>query len=169
MGNWKTDYIATKFSPDVIPQMKKDYAKLLATHNRDSEKAFLDPQMDIIFSYDVSAKLYAKNNWIFDEEVKTQVEHYLNKGLGELLPTKEHIAKMLYDIAVETVTPRDKILALKEYADIMGYNQSDNENSGAVQNVILVADNGDNLTWEEKMLKQQQDLKERTTELLMKH
>lgn len=167
MGNWKTDYIAVKFDPVEIPQMKKGYAKLLAIHNRDSEKAFVDPQMDIIFKFDISAKLYAKNNWVFDDEVKKLVEYYLDGGIADILPTKEKVAKMLFNIAQDTYTTKDKILALKEYADLMGFSSKDKEQqSGNVQNVILLTDNGDNLTWEEKMRKQQFELKEQAEKML---
>ncbi|HHV6356553.1 TPA: hypothetical protein ACUMPZ_001764 [Haemophilus influenzae] len=166
MGNWKSDYIAVRFSPDEIPIMKKQYAKLLARCQRDSDKAFIDPQMDIIFKFDVSAKLYAKNNWVFDEEIISLVEHYLNDGLIDVLPTKEKIAKMLLDIAEDTHNAREKILALKEYSEIMGFSDSGEATESAVQNVILLTDNGSELTWEEKMRQQQHNLKEQAENLL---
>lgn len=166
MGNWKSDYIAVRFSPDEIPAMKKQYAKLLARWQRDSDKAFTDPQMDIIFKFDVSAKLYAKNNWIFDEEVISFVEHYLNDGLIDVLPSKEKIAQMLLDVAHNTHNAREKILALKEYSEIMGFSNSSEQTESAVQNVILLTDNGSELTWEEKMRQQQHNLKEQAESLL---
>ena len=166
MGNWKSDYIAVRFSPDEIPVMKKQYAKLLARWQRDSDKAFTDPQMDIIFKFDVSAKLYAKNNWIFDEEVITFVEHYLNDVLVDVLPNKEKIAQMLLDIAHNTHNAREKILALQEYSKVMGFSDGGEQNESAVQNVILLADNGDTINWEEKMRKQQHNLKEQAETLL---
>lgn len=166
MGNWKSDYIAVRFSPDEIPVMKKQYAKLLARWQRDSDKAFVDPQMDIIFKFDVSAKLYAKNNWIFDEEVISFVEHYLNDGLIDVLPSKEKIAQMLLDIAHSTHNAREKILALKEYSEIMGFSDTSEQTESAVQNVILLTDNGSELTWEEKMRQQQHNLKEQAENLL---
>ena len=166
MGNWKSDYIAVRFSPDEIPAMKKQYAKLLARWQRDSDKAFTDPQMDIIFKFDVSAKLYAKNNWIFDEEVISFVEHYLNDGLIDVLPSKEKIAQMLLDVAHNTHNAREKILALKEYSEIMGFSNSSEPTESAVQNVILLTDNGSELTWEEKMRQQQHNLKEQAKSLL---
>ena len=155
MGNWTSDYIAVRFSPDEIPIMKKQYAKLLARCQRDSDKAFIDPQMDIIFKFDVSAKLYAKNNWVFDEEIISLVEHYLNDGLIDVLPTKE-----------DTHNAREKILALKEYSEIMGFSDSGEATESAVQNVILLTDNGSELTWEEKMRQQQHNLKEQAENLL---
>lgn len=166
MGNWKSDYIAVKFSPDEIPAMKKQYAKLLARWQRDSDKAFTDPQMDIIFKFDVSAKLYAKNNWIFDEEVISFVEHYLNDDLIDVLPNREKIAQMLLDIAHNTHNAREKILALKEYSEIMGFSDSGEQTESAVQNVILLTDNGDIINWEEKMRNQQHNLRETTESLL---
>ena len=166
MGNWKTDYIAVRFNPDVIPQMKKDYAKLLAQYKRDSDRAFTDPQMDIIFQFDVSAKLYAKNNWIFDKDVLTHVQHFLNEGLSDVLPTKEKVAQMLWDLANDTHNTRDRILALKEYCEVMGYGSSEEEVEHAVQNVILLTDNGSELTWAEKMRQQQHNLKVQAEELL---
>lgn len=166
MGNWKSDYIAVRFSPDEIPAMKKQYGKLLARWQRDSDKAFTDPQMDIIFKFDVSAKLYAKNNWIFDEEVISFVEHYLNDGLIDVLPSKEKIAQMLLDVAHNTHNAREKILALKEYSEIMGFSNSSEQTESAVQNVILLTDNGSELTWEEKMRQQQHNLKEQAESLL---
>lgn len=166
MGNWKSDYIAVRFSPDEIPAMKKQYAKLLARWQRDSDKAFTDPQMDIIFKFDVSAKLYAKNNWIFDEEVIGFVEHYLNDGLIDVLPSKEKVAQMLLDVAHSTHNAREKILALKEYSEIMGFSNSAEPTETAVQNVILLTDNGSELTWEEKMRQQQHNLKEQAESLL---
>lgn len=166
MGNWKSDYIAVRFSPDEIPAMKKQYAKLLARCQRDSDKAFVDPQMDIIFKFDVSAKLYAKNNWIFDEEVISFVEHYLNDGLIDVLPSKEKIAQMLLDVAHSTHNAREKILALKEYSEIMGFSNASEQTETAVQNVILLTDNGSELTWEEKMRQQQHNLKEQAESLL---
>lgn len=166
MGNWKSDYIAVRFSPDEIPAMKKQYAKLLARWQRDSDKAFTDPQMDIIFKFDVSAKLYAKNNWIFDEEVISFVEHYLNDRLIDVLPSKEKIAQMLLDVAHNTHNAREKILALKEYSEIMGFSNSSEPTESAVQNVILLTDNGSELTWEEKMRQQQHNLKEQAESLL---
>ncbi len=169
MGNWKSDYIAVRFSPDEIPAMKKQYAKLLARWQRDSDKAFTDPQMDIIFKFDVSAKLYAKNNWIFDEEVISFVEHYLNEGLIDVLPSKEKIAQMLLDVAHSTHNAREKILALKEYSEIMGFSNNAEPTESAVQNVILLTDNGSELTWEEKMRQQQHNLKEQAESLLAKN
>ena len=166
MGNWKSDYIAVRFSPDEIPVMKKQYAKLLARWQRNSDKAFVDPQMDIIFKFDVSAKLYAKNNWIFDEEVISFVEHYLNDGLIDVLPSKEKIAQMLLDIAHSTHNAREKILALKEYSEIMGFSDTSEQTESVVQNVILLTDNGSELTWEEKMRQQQHNLKEQAETLL---
>lgn len=166
MGNWKSDYIAVRFSLDEIPAMKKQYAKLLARWQRDSDKAFTDPQMDIIFKFDVSAKLYAKNNWIFDEEVISFVEHYLNEGLIDVLPSKEKIAQMLLDVAHSTHNAREKILALKEYSEIMGFSNNAEPTESAVQNVILLTDNGSELTWEEKMRQQQHNLKEQAESLL---
>ena len=166
MGNWKTDYIAVRFSPDEIPAMKREYAKLLATYKRDSGKAFTDPQMDIIFKFDVSAKLYAKNNWVFDEEIVKLTEHYLNDGLSEVLPTREKVAQMMLDIVHDTYNTRDKILALKEYAELMGFNSGSEAVGTAVQNVILLTDNGSELTWEEKMRQQQHNLKEQAESLL---
>lgn len=166
MGNWKSDYIAVRFSPDEIPVMKRDYAKLLAKWKRDGDKAFVDPQMDIIFKFDISAKLYAKNNWIFNEEVIQLTEHYLNDGLADVLPTREKIAQMMLDIVHDTHNTRDKILALKEYAELMGFNSESNVVTEAVQNVILLTDNGSELTWEEKMRQQQHNLKEQAESLL---
>lgn len=166
MGNWKSDYIAVRFDPELIPAMKKEYAKLLAVHKRDSDKAFVDPQMDIIFKFDVSAKLYAKNNWVFDDEVVKLTEHYLNDGLADVLPTKQKVAQMLWDMAMDSHNTRDRILALKEYAEIMGFAESNEQVEKAVQNVILLTDNGDNLTWEEKMRMQQHALKEQAEKLL---
>lgn len=166
MGNWKSDYISAKFSPELIPEMKKQYAKLLAQHNRDSDKAFVDPQMDCIFQYDVSAKLYAKTNWVYDNDVKTQLEHYMTAGLGDVLPTKEQIAKRLLDIANSTPVAREQILALREYTEIMGFVKGEHEQSSATHNVILITDNGDKSTWEEKALAQQHNLKVTTEELL---
>lgn len=166
MGNWKSDYIAVRFDPELIPAMKKEYAKLLAVHKRDSDKAFVDPQMDIIFKFDVSAKLYAKNNWVFDDEVVKLTEHYLNDGLADVLPTKQKVAQMLWDMAMDSHNTRDRILALKEYAEIMGFAESNEQVETAVQNVILLTDNGDKLTWEEKMRMQQHALKEQAEKLL---
>lgn len=166
MGNWKSDYIAVRFDPELIPAMKKEYAKLLAVHKRDSDKAFVDPQMDIIFKFDVSAKLYAKNNWVFDDEVVKLTEHYLNDGLADVLPTKQKVAQMLWDMAMDSHNTRDRILALKEYAEIMGFAESNEQVEKAVQNVILLTDNGDKLTWEEKMRMQQHALKEQAEKLL---
>lgn len=166
MGNWKSDYIAVRFDPELIPAMKNEYAKLLAVHKRDSDKAFVDPQMDIIFKFDVSAKLYAKNNWVFDDEVVEWTEHYLNEGLSDVLPTKEKVAQMLWDIAMDSHNTRDRILALKEYGEIMGFGENSEQTERAIQNVILLTDNGDNLTWEEKMRMQQHALKEQAEKLL---
>ena len=166
MGNWKSDYIAVRFDPELIPAMKREYAKLLAIHKRDSDKAFVDPQMDIIFKFDVSAKLYAKNNWVFDDEVVKLTEHYLNDGLSDVLPTKEKVAQMLWDIAMDSHNTRDRILALKEYGEIMGFGENSEQMEKAIQNVILLTDNGDNLTWEEKMRMQQHALKEQAEKLL---
>ena len=166
MGNWKSDYIAVRFDPELIPAMKREYAKLLAIHKRDSDKAFVDPQMDIIFKFDVSAKLYAKNNWVFDDEVVKLTEHYLNEGLSDVLPTKEKVAQMLWDIAMDSHNTRDRILALKEYGEIMGFSENSEQMEKAIQNVILLTDNGDNLTWEEKMRMQQHALKEQAEKLL---
>lgn len=166
MGNWKSDYIAVRFDPELIPAMKKEYAKLLAVHKRDSDKAFVDPQMDIIFKFDVSAKLYAKNNWVFDDEVVKLTEHYLNDGLADVLPTKQKVAQMLWDMAMDSHNTRDRILALKEYAEIMGFAETNEQVEKAVQNVILLTDNGDNLTWEEKMRMQQHALKAKAEKLL---
>ena len=166
MGNWKSDYIAVRFDPELIPAMKKEYAKLLAVHKRDSDKAFLDPQMDIIFKFDISAKLYAKNNWVFDDEVVKLTEHYLNDGLADVLPTKQKVAQMLWDIAMDSHNTRDRILALKEYGEIMGFGENSEQTERAIQNVILLTDNGDNLTWEEKMRMQQHALKEQAEKLL---
>lgn len=166
MGNWKSDYIAVRFDPELIPAMKREYAKLLAIHKRDSDKAFIDPQMDIIFKFDVSAKLYAKNNWVFDDEVVKLTEHYLNEGLSDVLPTKEKVAQMLWDIAMDSHNTRDRILALKEYGEIMGFGENSEQTERAIQNVILLTDNGDNLTWEEKMRMQQHALKEQAEKLL---
>jgi len=166
MGNWKSDYIAVRFDPELIPAMKKEYAKLLAVHKRDSDKAFVDPQMDIIFKFDVSAKLYAKNNWVFDDEVVKLTEHYLNDGLADVLPTKQKVAQMLWDMVMDSHNTRDRILALKEYAEIMGFAETNEQVEKAVQNVILLTDNGDNLTWEEKMRMQQHALKAKAEKLL---
>lgn len=166
MGNWKSDYIAVRFDPELIPAMKKEYAKLLAVHKRDSDKAFVDPQMDIIFKFDVSAKLYAKNNWVFDDEVVKLTEHYLNDGLADVLPTKQKVAQMLWDIAMDSHNTRDRILALKEYGEIMGFGENSEQTERAIQNVILLTDNGDKLTWEEKMRMQQHALKEQAEKLL---
>lgn len=166
MGNWKSDYIAVRFDPELIPAMKREYAKLLAIHKRDSDKAFIDLQMDIIFKFDVSAKLYAKNNWVFDDEVVEWTEHYLNEGLSDVLPTKEKVAQMLWDIAMDSHNTRDRILALKEYGEIMGFGENSEQTERAIQNVILLTDNGDNLTWEEKMRMQQHALKEQAEKLL---
>ena len=166
MGNWKSDYIAVRFDPELIPAMKREYAKLLAIHKRDSDKAFIDLQMDIIFKFDVSAKLYAKNNWVFDDEVVEWTEHYLNEGLSDVLPTKEKVAQMLWDIAMDSHNTRDRILALKEYGEIMGFGENSAQTERAIQNVILLTDNGDNLTWEEKMRMQQHALKEQAEKLL---
>lgn len=166
MGNWKTDYIAAKFSPEQVSVMKEEYAKLLAKHNRDSEKAFLDPQMDIITKFDLPAKLYIKNNWIFNVEILERVEHFLSKGVSEILPTKEQIAQRILNIANRAYDNDDELKALKEYTSLMGFNKEQQETTNAVQNVILVTDNGDNLTWEEKMKMQQHNLKETAERML---
>lgn len=165
MGNWKKDYISTKFDPDLVPNMKKEYGKLLAKHNRNSDKAFVDPQMDMIFKSDVSAKLYAKNNWVFDNEVKSHVEHYLSEGLTDILPTKEEIAKKLLQISESAIVPREQILALQTYLDLMGWSKN-TDTTGVAQNVILITDNGDKLTWEEKVAQNQHNLEKKALELL---
>lgn len=166
MGNWKTDYVATKFSPEEVEVMKEQYAKLLAKHNRDSDKAFVDPQMDIIVKFDISAKLYIKNNWVFDRVVLGRVEHYLTNALSDILPTREQVAQRIIGIANRSYNTDDELKALEKYAEIMGFNKVQQENTGAVQNVILVTDNGDNLTWEEKMKAQQHNLKETAERML---
>lgn len=170
MKGWSTDYISSKFSPDEIPSMKDKFAQLLAYHNRDSENAFMDPQMDIIFKSDISAKIYAKANWVFDQYVKERLEYYLNEGLSAILPSKEAVAKMYLDIAKNNnLSPRDRILALKEYSDLMNYTNSDDENNTATQNVILISDNGSQTTWEEKLKRQQANLQDKIDEKLSKH
>lgn len=160
MGNWKTDYMALKFPPDKIPELKKEYAKLLAMHNRDSEKAFVDPQMAIIFNHDISAQLYAKNNWVYDPEIKNMVGYFLSEGLGTILPSKEEVCRLMFETALTSHNPKDKIVALKTYAELMGFDVEENARTHTTQNVILVTDNGDNLSWEEKMLRQQEQLKQ---------
>lgn len=166
MGNWKTDYIAVKFNPDEVKVMREQYAKLLAKHNRDSDKAFIDPQMDIMVKFDISAKLYIKNNWVFDPEIIERVEHYLTNAISEILPTKDQVAQRIIAIANRAYDADDELKALKEYSAIMGFNKEQQETVGTVQNVILVTDNGDNLTWEEKMKMQQHNLKETAERLL---
>lgn len=166
MGNWKTDYISTKFSPEDVAVMKDKYAKLLAYHNRDSDKAFIDPQMDIIVKFDIAAKLYIKNNWVFLPEILEKVEYYLTDAIADVLPNKEKVAQLMFAIASDTHNPRDKIYALKEYAEIRGFTATEQNSSGGVQNVILVTDNGDNLTWEEKMRMQQHNLAETAERML---
>lgn len=169
MSKWGTDYISTKFSPEEVEIMKEQYAKLLATYDRNSEKAFVDPRMNTIFKHDVSAKIYAKNNWVYDEFVVSRIEYYLGEGVIDILPNKDAVAKMFLDITKDiSLHPRDKILALKEYANLMGFSEN-NIDSSTTNNVILIKDNGTDMTWEEKLKQQQQTLQDKINEKLKAH
>lgn len=71
------------------------------------------------------------------------------------------------DLAKRAIGTRDKILALEAYSKIMGFDRDDiQRQTGATQNVILVTDNGTDMSWEEKLATNQLTLQKKADSVL---
>lgn len=165
-NNW--DNLIEKYFPaDEIPKLKELFAKLMAKYDYDTDMVLNDAEFYKAFNGDVGCRMWAINNWSFDPDIKLRIEYYLDQGANEILPSKARIARMILDISQKCHNPRDKLNALKEYVELMGFNKEEQTvNAGATQNVILVTDNGSDMTWEEKLRKNQYDIQKRADEVL---
>ena len=164
INNW--DLVAQFFPPEKIPELRELFARLMAKYDENTNHVLNDPEFDFAMNGNISCKLYAINTWQFDLEIKNRIAYYKNDGLDKILPNKMQVAQMYLTIAQKSLNPRDKILALAEYGKIMGFNDEETVQTGSTQNVILVTDNGSNMSWEEKLARNQFELQEKADKVL---
>lgn len=167
MANNTWDIIAQNFPPEVIPKLKDLFAKTMAKYDEDTSAVLNDAEFSLAMQGHIGCKLWAINNWTFDLEIKKLIDHYKTDGVNEILPSKAQIAQKLLSIADKAYNTRDKILALQEYSKIMGFDKDETAiESNSNQSVILVTDNGSNLSWEEKLRKNQYELQANVDKIL---
>lgn len=147
MSFWKNNYIDGKFSPSDVKTMKEEFAKLFVKQGRNKDSFVLDPKLDLIFKFDISAKLYAINNWFFENDVKELIELYKEEKVDEILPTNKQIAYEMLNLIKMTGDVELKLKIYKEYVSLFG----ENDNTDSFENVVLFEDNGSNLSWEDKL------------------
>lgn len=159
MSNWD-NIIENMYEPEIVSEFKRKFAKLLVKYEDDLDRVFASREFSVMFEGDTGCKLYAYNHWFYDNEVLTYKREVIESGLEEILPTEIDIALMILDIANNSRAPSDKLNALKEYISLRGLAKKGAEER-AVQNVVVIGDTGSNSTWEEKLLKNQQELQEK--------
>lgn len=163
-NNW--DIVAQFYSPDEIVELKDLFARLMVKYHENADGILQDKEF-IYRVRDVACRLYIINEWRFDVDVEKRILHYQSEGLDTILPNKMQVAGMYMDLAKRAIGTRDKILALEAYSKIMGFDQDDNQRqSGATQNVILVTDNGTDMSWEEKLASNQLTLQKKADSVL---
>lgn len=166
-NNW--DIVSKKYSTEQVQTLKKEYAKIVVKYNGDFDAVFTSHEFDVLFRGDIACKLYANNNWIHDFEIKKYIDFYRADGLGELLPTKAQIAFKLVNGADKARNVRDYALLLRNYCELMGFLDREENVNHASQNVVLINHEGSEATWEETLLKNQTDLIENTKKILEEH
>lgn len=157
-SNWE-DIIGNIYEPEKVSEFKRKFAKLLVKYNDDVDRLFSDRSFLIMFDGNTACHLYAYNNWQYDEEVIKIKGEIIENDLEDILPTKTDIALKILEIADQAYSPSDKLNALKEYIVLQGF-KSETEGNAGGNNVVIITDKGSNMTWEEQLLKNQQDLQE---------
>lgn len=164
VNNW--DIIAQFFSPEEIKGLKDLFARLMVKYHENTDSILQDKEF-VYQVRDVACRLYIINEWRFDKEVEQRILHYQSEGLETILPNKMQVAGMYMELAKRSIGTRDKILALEAYSKIMGFDRDDNQRqTGATQNVILVTDNGTDMSWEEKLASNQLTLQKKADSVL---
>lgn len=165
-SNWD-NFIERYFSEEEISNLKEVFARIMAKYNSNADYVLNDPEYNYAFKGHTACMLLAINNWKFDPEIKLRIEYYLDEGANEILPSKNKIAQMYLDIANKAINPKDKLMALDRYAELMGYTDDDkvSENQSTT-GVMLITDNGSTLSWEEKLKQNQYELQKKADEML---
>ena len=106
--------------------------------------------------------LLISQNWPDDEFVISEQKRLLVEfGDDHFLPTKEELARTVFEAAKEARFEENKVKFLKLYADIRGFIAKP-ETNVTVQNtnnrVMIVKENGSDDDWANKLLKQQRSL-----------
>lgn len=100
--------------------------------------------------------------WVLDEIKRLKAESLVVKPRA--LPTKEEAIELAWNIATaEGIESKDRILALKLFAEISNYMPDKTINKNVVtetkvNKVMAYKDHGDDLTWEQKAVMQQRIL-----------
>lgn len=164
-NNW--DIVSQNFPPEKVTELKRLFALLMAKYDEDTELVLNDTKFRLAMQNHIGCLLYAINNWTFDVEVKNLINYFKTDGVSEILPSKVQIAQEFLAISRKAIGVRDRILALQEYSKLMGYDKDEDFNKNTTtQNVILLADNGSNLNWEEKLRTNQFELQDKADKIL---
>lgn len=103
--------------------------------------------------------------WANDEEViKLKRELVEEHGEAFFLPTKGDVAREIYITAKTAKTAADKLKGFELYANLMSFIEKpaqaviNNTNTQTTNKVMIVPTSGTADDWEQKLIKQQQDL-----------
>lgn len=115
-----------------------------------------------IFGTDTARALDISHRWPNDQYVLSkQAELLAEFGEEAFLPNKHDLARKLYELADTLTDGKEKIAALRLYADVRGYIEKQTAianvtNNTVVQNrVMVMKDHGTDDEWEAKAAKQQ--------------
>jgi hypothetical protein len=122
-----------------------------------------------VFPGDITEAIFKAQSWPVDPDVQAFIKELTSRQPddGGILPTKDHLARMLWDLATDTtkkVDTRDRLTAFKLYGELRGFidksGAGTNVNiTNAISNkVLVVKDFGSDDDWEKKAKAQQAKL-----------
>jgi hypothetical protein len=139
--------------------LKDAFAAALLRQPNDPFRAALQ-----IFGSDTRRALQVSQEWVCDLYVLSKQAELL-EAMGEdaFLPNKAMTARRIWDLANTTTDTRDKIAALKLYAEVRSYIEKPgdkiNTNLTINQNrVMVIKDHGSDDDWERRAGEQQMKL-----------
>lgn len=139
------------------PELKARFAEALLRRPHDAFGAAC-----AILGNDTMRALRVSQAWPLDLEVLAVQADLLEKfGPDEFLPTKQEVARRIYNVGETAADAKDKLAAYKLYAEVRGFIQkADNVNNVVVNNnrVMVLRDFGTDEQWETKAASQQAKL-----------
>jgi hypothetical protein len=141
-----------------MDETRKQFAVEMLRHDGDAFEA-----SKAVFPHHMSAAIMASEHWPHDPEIIAYMDELRHStDAEEYLPTKAETARLIYNIgSAMYIEPKDRIAALKLYADLRGFTAPKNApannvtNFNTVNKVMVVTDHGNIDAWEMKLKKQQ--------------
>lgn len=159
MSSWQT-YTppAPAVSPEELARQKDKFAD---AYLRTPENSFA--AACTVFGTDTATALKVSSEWPFDLYVlQRQAELLETFGPDEFLPTKQQVARRIFETGERTNDVKDKLAAYRLYAELRGFMpRGDGANVSLTVNnnrVMVMRDFGNDDDWEKSAVTQQSKL-----------